>query len=232
MQVMPHQAMGYDRAITVFSPDGRLLQVEYAKKAVSLGAIALGIATKNSIVLVADRHRQDGLLIAEAVRKIFQMDEHVTAAAAGIMSDARVLVKQGRSYAQQHKMTYGEKIDIESLVRFISDIKQNYTQYGGIRPFGISILIGGIDKKGAHLYVTDPTGIYFKYKAKAIGNGSNEANAMLEKKYKDNMTTEDAIKLAKEVLKKVLDKEYSHDRLECAVVTKDGVETIDGDSLK
>lgn len=216
--------MAYDRAITVFSPDGRLLQVEYARKAIDLGATALGVQCADGVVLMADRFRTDALLVDDSVKKIFQLDEHIITAAAGIISDARVLVKRVRLEAQQHKMTYGEKTDVESLVKFVADIKQAYTQYGGIRPFGISLLMGGIDKKGIHLYITDPTGTYFKYRAKAIGSKSAEINKILEKQYKNDIKVEDAIKLAKQAFKKVLGKEFSEDRLECVIVTKNGVQ--------
>lgn len=219
--------MGYDRAITIFSPDGRLLQVEYAKKAVSAGAIALGIACKDAVVIAADKHRADGLLVPDAIRKIFELDKCIAAAAAGIMADARILVKSGRNYAQQHKMTYGEPIDVEGIVKYISDIKQAYTQYGGIRPFGISMLIGGNDKKGHHLFVTDPTGTYFKYKAKAIGVGATEADKLLTSKYREGMKAEDGVKLAQLVLKKVLGKEYSGKRIECSVIKEDAIEAAD-----
>ena len=142
------------------------------------------------------------------------------------MDDARVLVKSGRNYAQQHRMTYGEPIDVEGIVKHIADIKQAYTQYGGIRPFGISMLIGGQDKKGAHLFVTDPTGTYFNYKAKAIGAGAPEADKLLASRYKDNMKVEDGCKLAQSILKKVLKKEYNKDRIECLIVRGTGVESI------
>lgn len=224
----PQAAMGYDRAITVFSPDGRLLQVEYARKAIDLGATVLGMACKEGILLVADRFRVDKLLVAGSLKKIFQIDEHMISAAAGIISDARVLVKRSRTFAQQHKMTYGEKIDVESLVKYIADIKQAYTQYGGIRPFGISLLIGGVDKKGHHLFLTDPTGTYFEYHAKSIGSKSVEVDKILEKDYKGGIQIKDAIKLAKQIFKRVLGKEYHDERLEIVSVTKHGIEVFNG----
>ncbi len=222
----PQAAMGYDRAITVFSPDGRLLQVEYARKAIELGATVLGIVCGKELLLVADRFRTERLLVSSSAKKIFQIDDHIISAAAGIISDARVLVKRSRAYTQQHKMTYGEKIDVEGLVKYIADIKQAYTQYGGIRPFGISLLIGGVDNKGAHLFITDPTGTYFEYRAKSIGSKSKEVDKILEDEYKEGMSVKEALKLAKSAFKKSLGKEYDDDRLECVAVTKNGVEAI------
>ncbi len=226
VQMLPQQVMGYDRAITMFSPDGRLLQVEYAKKAVSLGSMALGITCKDGVVLMADKRITENLIIKESVKKIFIIDKQIIATAAGYISDARVLVKRCRLFAQQHKLTYGEKIDVEGIIKYISDMEQAYTQYGGIRPFGISFLMGGIDKKGSQLFLTEPSGIYFKYKAKAIGIGSSDANKMLEEKYDPNITTEQGLKLAKDIFKKILGKKYKSDRIEASIVTKSGVKVI------
>ena len=219
--------MGYDRTATVFSPDGRMLQVEYAKKAVGHGAMTLGIIYKDGILLVADRRIIDKLMIAESIHKISQVDDKLAATFAGYTSDARVLVKKCRVFAQQHKLTYGEAIDVESIVKFVSDLEQAYTQYGGIRPFGISFLFSGLDKKGMHLIETDPSGIYTAYKARAIGMGSPEANKLLERKYKDSMSLEDAKGVALEIFKEILDKEYALERLEAATVSSKGFEPIE-----
>ena len=219
--------MGYDRAITVFSPDGRLLQVEYAKKAVSQGAMTLGLVCADGVVLIADRRIGEELMIVESIRKIFHIDEHLAASFSGLTSDARVLVKRCRLYAQQHRLTYGEQIDIEGIVKFISDMEQMHTLYGGIRPFGISFLFGGVDAKGKHLFMTEPSGIYGKYKAKAIGQDSDDANKILTKKYKDGMSTADGIKLAVSVFKQVLGKDFSKERLEGVTATKDKIQKID-----
>lgn len=226
MQVLPSQAMGYDRAITVFSPDGRILQIEYAKKAVSAGAMALGIIYKDGVLLMSDRRITEKLLIAESVKKIAQLDEHIISTFAGYTMDARILVKRMRVFAQQHKLTYGEETDVEGVVKNISDLAQAYTQYSGIRPFGISFLLAGIDKKGSQLIMTEPSGIYMQYYAKAIGTGATEATKTLEKRWKEGMKFEDAKKLAVDVFKETLDKEFSIERLEAATVTKDGMQKV------
>ena len=223
---MPNQVMGYDRAITVFSPDGRLLQVEYAKKAVSLGALAIGIAFKDGIVLMADRYRTDKLLIPESVNKVFKIENHLGMTSAGFISDARIIVKKARVRAQQHKMTYGEPIETENLVKYLADLEQAYTQYGGIRPFGVSLLIGGCAGKDTGIFLIEPSGIYFKYRAKAVGMHSEDADKLLEKGYKDKMDAKAAMKLGVSIFKKVLGKEFSTTRLETSIITAKGTEEI------
>lgn len=232
MQFVPNQVMGYDRAITMFSPDGRLLQVEYAKKAVSLGRMALCVAFKDGILLMADKHREDKLVIAESVKKVSKISSNIISTSAGYIPDARVLVKKCRVRAQQHKITYGEELDVEGIVKFVADIEQAYTQYGGIRPFGISLLIGGFDPKGPQVFLVEPTGTYFQYKAKAIGMGSSEADKYFEANYRDNCDEKSAIKLAIGAFKKALGKEFMLEKLEAGVVTKTGVRDLTSSDLK
>jgi len=219
------QKMGYDRATSVFSPDGRLLQVEYAKTAVNKGALALGIVCKDSVLLMADRRLGSKLMTKDSVKKVLKIDDHVIATASGLISDARVLVKKCRIKSQQNKLIYGKEIDIESLIKYVADIEQLYTQYGGIRPFGISFLIAGIDSK-PRLFMTEPSGIYFGYRARAIGQKSDEANKLLEKKYKLGLSLNEGVELAKSVFKKVLGKEYSAERIEAMTVTPKGIEKL------
>jgi len=170
MQPMNHQMMGYDRAITMFSPDGRLLQVEYAKKTVKQGSTAMGIVCSDGVLLVTDKRIVDPLVVSEAVEKIFQIDAHVGATASGILSDARVLVERAQVKAQQHRVTYDSPIDILSIVKNMCDLKQICTQSGGLRPFGVSVLVAGIDQNGIpKLFETDPTGTFWEYYAVTIG---------------------------------------------------------------
>ena len=145
MQPMTHQMMGYDRAITMFSPDGRLLQVEYAKKTVRQGSTAIGMVCKDGVLFVTDKRIIDKLVVPESVEKIFQIDDHIGATASGILSDARVLIERAQLKAQQHKVTFDSPIDTLSIVKDMCNIKQICTQSGGLRPFGVSILVGGID---------------------------------------------------------------------------------------
>ncbi len=217
-QPMPHQLMGYDRAITMFSPDGRLLQVEYAKKTVKQGSTAIGIVCREGVILVSDKRIVDPLVVPEAVEKMWQIDDHMGATASGILSDARVLIERAQLRAQQHKVTYDSPIDTLSIVKDICNLKQICTQSGGLRPFGVSILVAGIDETGPKLFETDPTGIYFQYKATVIGEGENEVDEVLRKEYKDEMTLGEALKLAVKSIYNFLDKDFSPDRIDIAYI--------------
>jgi proteasome alpha subunit len=213
--------MGYDRAITMFSPDGRLLQVEYAKKTVKQGSTAIGVVCTDGVVFVTDKRILDKLVVPDSVEKIFQIDEHIGATASGILSDARVLVERAQITAQQHRVTYDNPIDVLSVVKDICNLKQICTQSGGLRPFGVSILVAGIDRSGPSLFETDPTGIYFQYKATVIGEGETEIEDILHKQYKDNITMDEALKLCLRALDKVLDKNFNLDRIDAAVISKE-----------
>ena len=212
-----HQMMGYDRASTMFSPDGRLLQVEYAKKTVKQGTPVLGLVCKDGVILVADKRIIDKLMVVNSVEKVFQVDEHIAAAASGIMSDARILIEKAQVMAQQHRVTYDEPMEPASLVKEVSNLKQAYTQYGGARPFGVSLLFAGIND-GPQLFLTDPTGIHWEYKATAIGEYEDELIEYLSKNYKENIGIDEGIKLALNALKNVLGKEFSLDRLDGCVI--------------
>ncbi len=216
---LQHQMMGYDRAITMFSPDGRLLQVEYAKKTVKQGSTAVGMVCKEGILLVADKRIVDKLIIPEAVEKIFQIDDHIGATASGIISDARILIERAQIVAQQHRVTYDSSVDTSTIVKDICDLKQMCTQSGGLRPFGVSLLIAGIDEDGPKLFETDPTGIYFQYKATVIGEGETEIENILHKKYNENMTIDEGLNLIITSLKKVLGTDFDAGRIDGAFIT-------------
>ncbi len=219
MQPMPHQLMGYDRAITMFSPDGRLLQVEYAKKTVRQGSTAIGMICADGALLVADKRIVDKLVIPESVEKIFQIDDHIAATASGILSDARVLIERAQVKAQQHKVTYDSPIDTVSVVKDICALKQICTQSGGLRPFGVSVILAGIDADGPKLFETDPTGIYFQFRATVIGEGETEIEEILGKEYSEKLTIEEGLKLAINALNKILDKNFNIDRIDAAYIT-------------
>ncbi|MFC1690600.1 archaeal proteasome endopeptidase complex subunit alpha [Nanoarchaeota archaeon] len=218
---MNHQAMGYDRAITMFSPDGRLLQVEYAKKTVKQGSTAIGIVCKDGVLLVTDKRIIDKLIVPESIEKIFQVDNHIAATAAGIISDARVLIERAQLKSQQHKVTYDSPIDVLTVVKDLCDIKQYFTQSGGLRPFGVSLLVAGIDYGKPVLFETDPTGIFFGYNATVIGEGEDEIEEILYKEYKKDITVDQALRLAIKALNKVLDDNFSAERLDCVYIKKD-----------
>lgn len=219
VQPLQHQMMGYDRAITMFSPDGRLLQVEYAKKTVRQGSTAIGMVCREGVLLVTDKRIVDKLIVADAVEKIWQADNHIAITAAGILSDARILVERAQLKAQENKVTYDSPIDILTVVRDLANIKQMCTQSGGLRPFGVSLLIAGVDETGMKLFETDPTGIYFQYKATAIGEGELEVKNILTKEYKESLSIEDGIKLAVNALKKVVTDGFDAERIDCVYIS-------------
>ncbi|MFQ5920005.1 MAG: archaeal proteasome endopeptidase complex subunit alpha [Thermoplasmata archaeon] len=210
--------MAYDRAITVFSPDGRLFQVEYARVAVTRGATTAGVKFKNGVVLMAGKGLSSRLMEVDSIEKIFEIDGHIGCATSGLVADARVLVDYARIAAQVNKVTYKEPISVDLLVKRVSDYKQNYTQYGGVRPFGTALLIGGADDQGIHLYETDPSGAMVSYKAGSIGSGSNTVRETFEEKYADDMDRDAAVLLGLEALQKASEETLQADTIEVGVV--------------
>lgn len=198
MQMTPQ--MGYDRAITVFSPDGRLFQVEYAREAVKRGTTAVGIKAVDGVALLVDKRVTSKLLVAESIEKIFQIDDHMGAATSGLVADARALIDRARVESQINKVSYDEPIGVEVLAKKICDFKQTYTQYGGVRPFGTALLIAGVEDSEARLFETDPSGALLEYKATGIGAGRTEIMEVFEKKYTDDINLKDAINLGLEAL--------------------------------
>lgn len=207
----------YDRAITVFSPDGRLFQVEYAMELVNRGATILGIQTAEGLVLGSEENIE---VLEEAGYswKIFKVDDHIGAAIVGLSSDARILIDQARIYAQSNKLTYDEPIDVEVVTKRICDIQQMYTQHAGVRPFGVSIIFGGVDKTGSRVFGTHPSGTYRGYKATALGAGRETVINILKEEYKENMNLEDTTKLTVKCLIKALEARQLPPRIKIAVI--------------
>jgi len=208
----------YDRAITVFSPDGRLFQVEYALETVNKGATIVGIACAEGIVLGAEEKIESKLQDPEYSWKIFEVDSHLGSTVVGLGSDARILIDQARIFAQSNRLMYDEPIDVEIITKRISDVKQLYTQHAGVRPFGVSIIFGGVDKTGNRIFSTDPSGSYRAYKAVAIGIGKETVENILKEEYKDGMSLEDAIKLGVNCLVKSLEARSETPRVKIAVI--------------
>ena len=152
--------MAYDRVSIIFSPDGRLFQVEYAREAVKRGTTTIGLKFKDGVVLIIDKRISSHLEEPGSIEKIFQIDDHIGCATSGLVADARALVDRARINAQMNKITYGEKIPVKTLVKYICDFKQIYTQYGGVRPFGVVLLIAGVDETRPCLFATDPSGAF------------------------------------------------------------------------
>ncbi len=215
---MQHQAMGYDRAATMFSPDGHLLQVEYAEKTVRLGSTSIGLICRDGVVIVADRRIRDKLIAPESANKIFEIDEHVMATAAGILSDARMLVDDAQVLAQQHRVTYDAPIEPINVIRMIADKKQMFTQYGGSRPFGVAFLLAGVSKGKSHLYTSDVTGNYFAYRANAIGENDEQIKETLRSEANENMTIEEGIKFAFSIFKKIMGKNFEIERFDVGYI--------------
>lgn len=216
-----HQAMGYDRTATMFSPDGHLLQVEYAEKTVRLGSSSIGIVCKNGIVIISDRRVNDKLIKPESANKVYEIDEHIIASAAGILSDARVLIEKSRLISQQNRITYDSPIDVEEVIREVANTKQMFTQYGGARPFGVAIMVAGVDNKGKYLFSSDITGNYFSYSAMAIGENDEKIKEMLRMKYSENLNIDGGIKLALNIFKEILGKNFELSRFDIAYVPSD-----------
>lgn len=207
----------YDRAITVFSPDGRLFQVEYAMELVNRGATILGIRCAEGVVLGSEENVEP-LEEEEYSWKIFKVDDHIGAAIVGLSSDARMLIDQARVYAQSNKLTYDEPIDVEVVTKRISDIKQLYTQHAGVRPFGVSLIFGGADKTGTRVFYTHPSGTYRGYKATAVGAGRETVLGILKDEYKEDLNLEGSTKLAIKCLAKALEARQLPPRMKIAVI--------------
>lgn len=210
--------MAYDRGITVFSPDGRLFQVEYAREAVKKGTTTIGLKYKGGVALIVDKKVSSRLVEPASIEKIYDVDEHIGCATSGLVADARILVDEARKNAQIHKITYGENISVEMLVKKICDYKQNYTQYGGARPFGTAILMAGIDDVGISLFETDPSGALVSYKATCIGSGRPAVMDVFEKEYQDDMEYRDALKLGLKALGNALEEKPVAASVEIGVV--------------
>ncbi len=215
---MQHQAMGYDRAATMFSPDGHLLQVEYAEKTVKLGSNSVGLVCKDGLLIIADKRIRDKLIAPESANKIFEIDEHIIATAAGISSDARILIDKSQILAQQNRVTYDTPIEPISIIRMIADNKQMFTQYGGARPFGVAVMLGGVVKGKAHLYTTDVTGNFYAYKANAIGENDEHIKEELRKNFQETFTIDDGIKFAMKIFKEILGKNFEVERFDIGYV--------------
>jgi len=207
----------YDRAITVFSPDGRLFQVEYAMELVNRGATILGMRCSEGVILGAEENVEP-LEEAEYSWKIFKIDEHIGAAIVGLSSDARILIDQARIYAQSNRLTYDEPIDVEVVTKRTCDIKQLYTQHAGVRPFGVSIIFAGVDKTGNRVFYTHPSGTYRGYRATAIGAGRETVLSILKDEYSEDMKLEEATKLAVKCLMKALEARQLPIRIKIAVI--------------
>ena len=225
----PTDKEAYDQASTIFSPDGRMYQVEYAREAIRRGGLAMGIRFKDGILFGIDKSVYNSLIEEDDLEKFYRITPTVGTAASGLIADTRVLVDLLREKAQEEKKRYGEEPDIKTLIGWVSSINEIYTRYEGVRPFGAALILGGKDEYGSHLYETDPSGIYQERTATAIGRGHTEGLAMLEKEHSLNITRDEAVQLALEVLKATFERIDQERNLgmELHIISESGYEKID-----
>ncbi len=212
-------AMGYDRALTIFSPDGKLYQVEYAAEAVRRGWTSIGLKSDYGAVIIAERRKVAPLHDVLNLEKVYVVDSHIGATFSGLGHDGRVLIDYARLIAIRHRLVFDEPIDVELLVRNICDIKQMYTQQGGVRPFGVSLIVAGVDRRGVELFRTEPSGLYFRYYAVAAGSGEAHAMNYIEKRYNVKMSVEDLIILGLKALRAAIEEPVTIERVEVGYIT-------------
>jgi len=230
---MQHQAMGYDRSATMFSPDGHLLQAEYAEKTVRLGSASIGMTCSDGVFILADKRTEDKLITQKSSSKIYEIDEHIIASVAGIVSDGRVLVEKSQLLAQQHRVTYDSPIEPELIIKEIANVKQQFTQYGGARPFGVSLMIAGINAKKSELYTSDVTGNYFSYYATAIGENDEKIKEKLKERYDSKLTIKQGVKIALKIFEEIQEKGFNVERFELGYINSEGkVQRIEGKDFK
>tara|TARA_B100000131_G_scaffold68906_1_gene65257 strand:- start:2186 stop:2908 length:723 start_codon:yes stop_codon:yes gene_type:complete len=229
---MQPSGRGYDHGITTFSPDGRLFQVEYARESVKRGTTTAGLKFRDGIILVCDKRIASRLIIPSSIEKLFKIDDHIGFATSGLVADGRQLVDRARVECQVNQITYNDKVPVDILAKKICDFKQSFTQYGGSRPFGSALLIGGVDSNGIHLFETDPSGAYQSYHAGAIGSGRNAVIDYFEDKWKAGLTLNMGIKLGLEALRGSLDAELNTEAIEISVIDDAGYRTLSRDEVK
>ena len=211
----------YSFSLTTFAPSGKLLQIEYALNRVAEGRPALGIKAKNGVVLATEKKVTSPLVDEKTLSKVENLSESVGMVYAGMPADYRVLLRRGRKVAQQYYTTYRELIPVSQIVREEAAIMQEFTQSGGVRPFGVSLMIAGFDDSGPQLFQVDPSGTYFGWKASAIGKNHVNAKSFLEKRYSEDIELEDAIHTAILTLKEGFEEAITADNIEIGIVGAD-----------
>jgi proteasome alpha subunit len=217
---MEQSGQQYDEASTIFSPDGRLYQVEYAREAVKKGSTTMGFKWKEGVLLLAHKPEASKLVNLQSLEKIYQIDTHIACVATGLVADGRHLVEMAREEAQWNKVRYDEPITVKELVNILCEYTHLYTQFDGVRPFGVVLLIGGIDSTGKHLFSTDPSGAYLGYKAVCEGKKSTDAMTQFTKSYTTDISLDQALELGLQTLKKITKQKFNTDMIEAAVIDK------------
>jgi proteasome alpha subunit len=225
-----NEQMAYDRGSTIFSPDGRLYQVEYAREAVKRGSVSIGVKTADGVVLLAEKRVSSDLLVSETIEKIYTVDDHLAVAASGHVADARQLVEFARRESQRNQYMYEEPLETDTLAKALGDHIQQYTQYGGTRPFGCALLVAGMTRDGPALIESEPSGAIIGYKAAGIGEGRAEVEEFLEDGYEEGMSVDDGLELAVNALLERDD--ATLEATEAAVIEDDGVRRVPDEELQ
>merc|ERR1712093_933336 len=216
----------YDRGVNTFSPEGRLIQVEYAIEAIKHGATAIGIATSEGCVLVAEKRIASTLQVPSSVEKIMEIDEHIGCTMSGLTADSRTLVDRARVECQNHRFTYNEPMSVDAVTQSLCDVALRFSEEGDddgedalSRPFGVALLLAGMANDGPALFHMDPSGTYVRFEAKAIGSASEGAQSALQDEYNKSLSLEEAETLAMKVLKQVMEEKLTDNNVEIAVVS-------------
>ena len=221
----------YDRGTSLFSPDGRIYQVEYAREAVSRGAPSLGVRTADGVVFVAMSRATSSLMEAESIEKLHKLDDHLGTASAGHVADARQLIDLARRQAQGNRLRYGEPVGVETLTKFVTDHIQENTQRGGTRPYGAALLIGGIDDGEPRLFAADPSGTPNEWKATVIGGGRSTIQGVFEDDWESDLSLTAGIELCIGALAEH-DDEFEPADLAVATITEaDGYRPVPEDEV-
>jgi proteasome alpha subunit len=215
---MEQSGQQYDEASTIFSPDGRLYQVEYAREAVKKGSTTMGFKWNDGVLLLAHKPETSRLVNLRSLEKIYQIDTHIACVATGLVADGRHLVEIAREEAQWNKVRYDEPISVKELVNILCEYKHMYTQFDGVRPFGVVLLVGGIDITGKHLFSTDPSGAYLGYKAVCEGKKSDDAMTQFTKSYTTDISLHQALELGFQTMKKITKPKFNAEMVEAAVI--------------
>ena len=215
------QQQAYDRGITIFSPDGRLYQVEYAREAVKRGTASVGVRAEDGVVLAAEKRARSPLMEPASIEKLHKADDHAGVASAGHVADARQLIDFARREAQVNRLRYGEAVGIETLTKTITDHIQQYTQIGGARPFGVALIVGGIENGEPRLFETDPSGTPYEWQALSIGSDRNDLREYLETEYEEGISTDEAVGLALDTLAETTDEGLTPEGVGVATITVD-----------
>jgi len=230
---MEKSGQEYDQASTIFSPDGRLYQVEYAREAVKKGSTTMGFKWNDGVVFLAIKPETSRLINLRSLEKIYQIDDHIACAATGLLADGRHLIEIAREEAQWNKIRYDEPIPVKDLVKVLCEYEHMYTRFDGVRPFGVVLLIGGIDNTGKHLFSTDPSGAYLGYKAICEGKKSLDAMTQFTKNYESDISLNKALELGIQTLKKITKQKFNSEMIEVAVISeKEGYHKLSSEILK